>query len=82
MSQHKIEDFTTGQIKLLKSLIAGSNICLYRNGQIRLRDSGHNPIENLRFDMFEKVKPFIIKKEGLFYFNESCLKDLPYQITR
>lgn len=77
----KIEDFTEGQIELLQALIQGCNICLYRSGQIRLRDAKHNPLKNLRSDMFEKVRNFCEQRDGLFYFNEVYLKTLPAQIT-
>lgn len=78
----KIEDFTNGQIDLLKAMVQGCNISLYRNGQCRLRDSAHNPLRNVRLDLFEKVRPFLIQINGLFYLDSDRLKDLPDQIKR
>lgn len=78
----KIDQFTEGQIELLQSLCQGCNIALYRNGQIRLRDSKHNPLKNVRGDMFEKVREYCEQRDGLFYINPIFLKQFPYQITQ
>lgn len=78
----KIEEFTDGQKELLKALIQGCNIALYRNGTARLRDSKHNPIRNIRMDMFEKVKEYCERIDGLYYFNQAFLKEMPQQLKR
>lgn len=77
----KIEQFTEGQIDLLKALVQGCNIALYRTGQIRLRDKEHNPLRNLRNDMFESVKQYLVRKDGLFYINPDIKDLLPRAIT-
>lgn len=78
----KKEEFTEGQLELLSSLAEGCNICLYRNGQVRLIDSKHNPLKNLRSDMFEKVRNYLVQEDGLFYLNPEIIKTLPQQIQK
>lgn len=77
----KIEQFTEGQIDLLKALVQGCNIALYRIGQIRLRDKTHSPLRNLRGDMFESVKQYLVRKDGLFYIDPDVVNRLPRAIT-
>lgn len=67
----KKEEFTEGQLELLSSLAEGCNICLYRNGQVRLRDSKHNPLRN-----------YLVQEDGLFYLNPEIIKTLPQQIQK
>lgn len=78
----KIEEFTEGQIEILKSLCQGGNIALYRNGSVRLRDKEHNPLKNLRMDMFEKVRNYVVQKEGLFFINPDIVETLPRAIVK
>lgn len=83
MEKLKIENFTEGQIELLRALVKEKcNIALYRSGECRLRDSNHNPLKNLRSDMFEKIRKFLVRREGLFFINEEIINSLPNQITR
>lgn len=78
----KISEFSEGQIELLKALTHGHNICAYRNGLLRLRDRKHNPVKNIRSDMFEKVKDYLIKEDGLYIFNEQYRASMPAAILR
>ena len=78
----KIEEFTEGQIELLKALCQGCNVALYRGGLARLRDQNHNPLRNLRSDMWEKVKDYCELRDGLWWINPVYLKELPTQITK
>lgn len=81
-SEKKIEEFTDGQIELLKELINGCNIALYRTGQIRMRDKNHNPIKNIRSDMFEKIREWTVQQDGLFYINPDMIQRLPMSIQK
>lgn len=78
----KITDFTEGQIELLKLLCNGYNICLYREGLVRMRDAKHNPVRNVRSDMFEKVRSYLVKKDGLYIFDEAQRATMPEAILR
>lgn len=78
----KIDEFTDGQIELLKAMVQGCNICLYRTGQIRMRDKNHNPLKNIRSDMFEKIREWLIQQDGLFYINPDMVQRLPMQIQK
>lgn len=76
----KKEDYTPGQIDILKDLVRGGNIALYRNGSARLRDKEHNPLRNVRMDMFEKIREWLVQKDGLFFINPDMIKRLPMYI--
>lgn len=78
----KIDEFTDGQIDLLRSLVQGCNIALYRTGAIRLRDKTHNPLKNVKSDLFEKIRTYLIQKDGLFYINPDIIEKLPLQIRK
>lgn len=82
IKMYKKEQFTEGMADILKSLASGCNIVLYRQGLIRLRDKNHNPIKNVRSDLWEKVKEFCVKLDGLWVFNEDLRKQIPTQILR
>lgn len=78
-----ILNLTDGQIELLKELSHGANIALYREGMVRLRDKNHNPIKNIRKDLFEKVKDFVVRDEsGLYYFDESKRNEIPAHLLK
>lgn len=77
-----IEKLTEGQVELLRALAQGCNIALYRSGQVRLRDKSHNPLRNLRADMFEEVREYLVQKDGLFYINPDMIDKLPDSIVK
>ena len=72
--------FTEGETEILKLLCNGCNIALYRTGQVRIRDEKHNPVKNIRMDMFEKIRKYTIQKDGLFYINPESKESFPNYI--
>lgn len=80
MNQLKKQVFTEGETDILKHLCNGCNIALYREGKVRLRDKNHNPVKNIRSDMFEAIRKYTVQIDGLFYINEEMKQTFPDQI--
>ena len=82
MSLSKPVELTPGEADILKLLCNGCNIALYREGACRLRDKNHNPVKNIRKDMFEKIRKYTVQKEGLFYINPESISSLPNYVKQ
>ena len=82
MQSSKPVELTAGEADILKLLCNGCNIALYRTGAARLRNRDHSPIQNVRMDMFEKIRKYTVQKDGLFYINPELISSLPNYVTK